>query len=159
MNLLITYNTMKQIIMVAMFLMGVMSVNDIFAQGHKVTPQEQEILDLSNAKWQWMSEKDADKLAELFHENSVFVHMGGAWGKEQEVNIIRGGMIHYKNADVKSVSVRFAGKTTAVVLCDLNLLAVVGGREVTNHFMATEVYVKEKGGWKLASLSFTKLSR
>ncbi len=150
---------MKQIIMVAMFLMGVMSVNDIFAQGHKVTPQEQEILDLSNAKWQWMSEKDADKLAELFHENSVFVHMGGAWGKEQEVNIIRGGMIHYKNADVKSVSVRFAGKTTAVVLCDLNLLAVVGGREVTNHFMATEVYVKEKGGWKLASLSFTKLSR
>lgn len=150
---------MKQIIMVAMFLMGVMSVNDTFAQEHKVTPQEQEILDLSNAKWQWMSEKDADKLAELFHENSVFVHMGGAWGKEQEVNIIRGGMIHYKNADVKSVSVRFAGKTTAVVLCDLNLLAVVGGREVTNHFMATEVYVKEKGGWKLASLSFTKLSR
>lgn len=150
---------MKQIIMVAMFLMGVMSVNDTFAQERKVTPQEQEILDLSNAKWQWMSDKDADKLAELFHENSVFVHMGGAWGKEQEVNIIRGGMIHYKNADVKSVSVRFAGKTTAVVLCDLNLLAVVGGREVTNHFMATEVYVKEKGGWKLASLSFTKLSR
>ena len=150
---------MQKVLVIIMTLAFVCSSVNVFAQDRKVTPQEQEILDLSNAKWQWMSDKNADKLAELFHENSVFVHMGGAWGKEQEVNIIRGGMIHYKNADVKSVSVRFAGKTTAVVLCDLNLLAVVGGREVTNHFMATEVYVKEKGDWKLVSLSFTKLSR
>ncbi|MBR4995994.1 MAG: nuclear transport factor 2 family protein [Alistipes sp.] len=120
--------------------------------------KEKEIIELSNAKWQWMADKDADKLADLFHENSVFVHMGGAWGKKQEVDIIRGGMIHYKQADVKNVSVRFAGET-AVVLCDMNLLAVVGGNEVTNHFMVTEVYVKEKKSWKLASLSFTKLSR
>ncbi|MEQ8474345.1 MAG: hypothetical protein RIC35_24325 [Marinoscillum sp.] len=43
---------------------------------------KQEILDLSLAKWQWMADKDADKLDALFHEKSVFVHMGGSWGKE-----------------------------------------------------------------------------
>lgn len=133
-------------------------VIDVCAQEKGASAKENEILELSNAKWQWMADKDADKLADLFHENSVFVHMGGAWGKKQEVDIIRGGMIHYKHADVKSVSVRFAGET-AVVLCDTNLLAVVGGNEVANHFMVTEVYVKEKKSWKLASLSFTKLSR
>lgn len=33
-----------------------------------------------------MAEKNADKLAELFHESAQFVHMGGYWGKEQELN-------------------------------------------------------------------------
>jgi hypothetical protein len=46
---------------------------------------------------------------------------------------------------------------TAILLNRITLLAVVGGNEVTNPFMVTEVYVKKKGKWKLGSLSFTKL--
>jgi len=38
-----------------------------------------------------------------------------------------------------------------------SLLAVVGGNEVTNPFMVTEVYMKAGGKWKLGYLSFTKL--
>ena len=105
-----------------------------------------------------MADKNADQLEKLFHENSMFVHMGGAWGKSQEVNIIRSGMIHYKHADIKDVSVRFADNT-AIVLTDMNLNSVVGGNEVTNHFMVTEVYASINGEWQLASLSFTKLIR
>ena len=37
------------------------------------------------------------------------------------------------------------------------MLAVVGGNEVTNPFQVTEAYVKQDGIWKLVSLSFTKL--
>ena len=55
------------------------------------TPEEQVLVDLSNSKWNWMAEKNTDKLAELFHENAQFVHMGGYWGKEQELNTIRSG--------------------------------------------------------------------
>ena len=125
---------------------------------HSDTPAGKEVLALSADKWQWMADKDADKLAKLFHESSVFVHMGGAWGKAQEVAIIRGGMIHYKHADVKEATVRFAEDDTAIVLSDLNLLAVVGSNEVTNHFMVTENYVKIDGEWKLTILAFTKLN-
>ena len=125
---------------------------------HSDTPEGKEVLALSADKWQWMADKDADKLATLFHESSVFVHMGGAWGKAQEVAIIRGGMIHYKHADVKEATVRFAEDDTAIVLSDLNLLAVVGGNEVTNHFMVTENYIKVNGEWKLTVLAFTKLN-
>lgn len=125
---------------------------------HSDTPEGKEVLALSADKWQWMADKDADKLATLFHESSVFVHMGGAWGKAQEVAIIRGGMIHYKHADVKEATVRFAEDDTAIVLSDLNLLAVVGGNEVTNHFMVTENYIKVNGEWKLTILAFTKLN-
>ncbi|MCX7876990.1 MAG: hypothetical protein N2321_12610 [Melioribacteraceae bacterium] len=37
------------------------------------------------------------------------------------------------------------------------MLAEVGGREVTNPFIVTEVYIKENNNWKLGSLSFTRL--
>uniref|UniRef100_UPI0015E63310 nuclear transport factor 2 family protein n=1 Tax=Rufibacter sp. XAAS-G3-1 TaxID=2729134 RepID=UPI0015E63310 len=104
----------------------------------------------------WMADKKADTLAALFHENAVFVHMGGSWGKEQEVNIIRGGGIHYKQAEIQETRVKFIGNT-AILLSKIRLLAVVGGNEVTNPFIVTEVYVKEGGKWTLGSLSFTRL--
>ena len=56
----------------------------------------------------------------------------------------------------KEATVRFAGDDTAIVLSDLNLLAVVGDNEVTNHFMVTENYIKVNGEWKLTILAFTK---
>lgn len=117
---------------------------------------EQEVIHLSQEKWRWMSERDVDTLDALFHEKAVFVHMGGAWGKAQELDIIKSGGIHYKQADVHEVSVNIIG-TTAILLNRITLLAVVGGNEVTNPFMVTEVYVQQEGGWKLASLSFTRL--
>ena len=117
---------------------------------------EQEVINLSKEKWRWMSERNVDTLVALFHEKSVFVHMGGSWGKEKELDIIKSGGIHYKKADIHEVSVNIIG-TTAVLLNRITLLAVVGGNEVTNPFMVTEVYVQQDGGWKLASLSFTRL--
>ena len=103
-----------------------------------------------------MSEKKADTLAALFDDKAMFVHMGGAWGKAQEVEIIRSGGIHYKQADVLEASARIID-STAIVLNRIRLLAVVGGNEVTNPFMVTEVYVRRNGAWKLGSLSFTRL--
>lgn len=117
---------------------------------------EQEVTNLSKEKWRWMSERAVDALDALFHEKSVFVHMGGSWGKEQELEIINSGGIHYKQADIHEVSVNIIG-ATAILLNRITLLAVVGGNEVTNPFMVTEVYVRQDNGWKLASLSFTRL--
>ena len=147
---------MKRILLITLMLISIFSTAS--AQEPQADPRSQEVLSLSSNLWKWMADKNADQLEKLFHENSMFVHMGGAWGKSQEVNIIRSGMIHYKHADIKDTSVRFADNT-AIVLTDMNLLAVVGGNEVTNHFMVTEVYANINGEWKLASLSFTKLSR
>jgi len=117
---------------------------------------EQEIIDLSKEKWQWMSDKKVDTLNTLFHEKAVFVHMGGSMTKEQELGVIKSGGIHYKQADIHEVSVNIMG-TVAILLNRITLLAVVGGNEVTNPFMVTEVYLKEGEQWKLGSMSFTRL--
>lgn len=49
------------------------------------TDTEQEIKELSKAKWQWMADKDVDKLASLFDDRSKFVHMSGTWNKDREL--------------------------------------------------------------------------
>ncbi len=122
------------------------------------TPEQQEIINLSKQKWQWMENKNGDSLDALFDDSCMFVHMGGSWGKTQEVNIIKSGGIWYKKAEVYSVSVKTFGNT-AILLNDIDLLAVVGGNEVTHAFMVTEVYIKENGKWKMAQLTFSQLLR
>lgn len=139
-------------------IIAALSMHFSFAQESKTTPTavEQELLTLSKNKWQWMSDRDTDKLTPFFHDKSMFVHMGGSWGKQQELDVIKSGGIWYKKADILSASVTIIDNT-AIVLNRITLLAVVGGNEVTNPFMVTEVYIKENGKWVLGSLSFTKL--
>lgn len=124
----------------------------------KFTKEEQEILDLSKTKWTWMADKSVETLDGLFEENCVFVHMGGSWGKKRELETIKGGMIWYKKAEIYSASVNIFGNT-AILLNDIDLVAMVGGKEVVNPFMVTEVYIKKEGKWKMGSLTFSHLMR
>lgn len=119
------------------------------------TAEEQAIVDLSNSKWDWMAEKNVEKLAELFHENAQFVHMGGYWGKTEELNTIRTGGIWYKKAEIHDVQVKFAAGT-AIVYSRIHLNSVVGGNAVRFPFIVTEVYVMENGRWQLSVLAFTR---
>ena len=140
------------------FCVLLMSMQYSNAQQTKENPTsaEQEIINLSKQKWLWMADKNTDSLNTLFDQKSVFVHMGGSWGKTQEINTIKSGGIWYKKADIHSVSVNIIDNT-AILLNNITLLAVVGGNEVTNPFIVTEVYMNENGKWLLGSLSFTRL--
>lgn len=117
---------------------------------------EQELINLSKQKWQWMAERKVDSLDGLFHDKAVFVHMGATMSRKQELDVIKGGTIQYKNTEIQEASVRIIDQT-AILLNKIRLTAVVGGNEVVNPFVVTEVYVQQSGTWKLASLSFTRL--
>ena len=104
-----------------------------------------------------MSECQVNSLAALFHDKAVFVHMGATFSKDQELEVIRSGQIHYKDVEIQEVTVPFIDATTAIILNKIRLVAVVGGNEVTNPFVVTEVYVQQSGTWALAWLSFTRL--
>src|SRR5688500_2460311 len=64
------------------------------------TKAEQEVIDLSRVKWRWMSEKKVDTLAALFLDQARFVHMSGSMNRDQELETIRSGRIHYKHAEI-----------------------------------------------------------
>ena len=117
---------------------------------------EQEILQLSKDKWQWMADKAVDKLGPLFHDDSKFVHMSGTWKKAEELDIIKSGSIWYKQADVHDVAAEVF-ENTAIVWSRITLVAVVGGNEVKTEFTTTEVYQKAASDWKLLDLTFSSV--
>lgn len=127
-----------------------------YRAGSRRSNDEGEILALSRTKWRWMADRKVDSLAALFGDDAVFVHMGGTMSRSQELDVIRGGAIQYKHAEIEEASVRFLGNT-AILLNRIRLDAVVGGNEVSNPFMVTEVYVRQGDAWRLGSLSFTRL--
>lgn len=144
-------NMKKHLVLIAFLLVSVASIS---AQ----STSEKQLLDLSKKKWAWMSEKNTDSLQILFNDKSNFVHMGGTWGKSREIDIIKSGFIWYKKAEVYTASVNLFGNT-AILLNEIDLVAVVGGNEVVNPFMVTEIYLKESGRWNLAQLTFSHLAR
>lgn len=117
---------------------------------------EQEIKDLSKAKWQWMADKNVDKLAPFFHDESKFVHMSGTWKKNEELDIIKTGRIWYKKADVHDVAVEIIDDN-AIVWNRITLTAVVRGTDAVTEFTVTEVYKKRGNDWKLLALTFSSV--
>ena len=71
-----------------------------------------------------MADKNVDSLNALFNAKSVFVHRGGSWGKEPGLNVIKSGGIHYKKADIHSVSVNIIDNT-AILLNNITILAII----------------------------------
>ena len=76
---------MKSLVITAMLLLT-LTVGANAQENRKVfTAEEQAIVDLSNNKWDWMSEKNVERLAELFHENSQFVRSFGSGASEPHI--------------------------------------------------------------------------
>lgn len=148
---------MKTRVIVTCLLLAIIMASP--AQSAKAGAEEktkQELLALSKNKWQWMADKNVDKLALLFHDKSKFVHMSGTWKKDEELDIIKTGSIWYKKADVHDVAIELFGNT-AIVWSRITLQAVVRENEVSNQFTVTEVFKKEKGVWKLLALTFSSV--
>ena len=135
------------------FLLIILGAQNSFAQNPAA---EQEIKDLSKAKWQWMSDKNVEKLASLFHDQSKFVHMSGTWKKREELEIIKSGSIWYKKADVHDVAVEIVDNV-AIVWSRITLTAVVRGSDAVTEFTVTEVYSKSGADWKLLALTFSSV--
>jgi hypothetical protein len=117
---------------------------------------EQELTQLSKDKWQWMADKDVDKLAKLFDEKAKFVHMSGTWKTAEELEIIKSGSIWYKEAKVHDTAVEVLGKT-AIVWNRITLDAVVRGNVAVTEFTVTEVYQKQGKNWKMLALTFSSV--
>ena len=136
------------------FLLSILlvSISSSFAQ----TATEKELIQLSMDKWQWMSDKDVDKLDKLFDAKAKFVHMSGTWKKDEELDIIKSGRIWYKKATVKDTAVEIVGNT-AIVWNRITLDAIVREQVSVTEFTVTEVYQKQGNDWKMLALTFSSV--
>jgi hypothetical protein len=137
-------------LIIAFFLLG---TTFSFAQS---TKDEQEVMQISKDKWQWMADKDVDKLEKLFDDKAKFLHMSGTWKKAEELEIIKTGSIWYKKATIHDSAIEVSGKT-AIVWNRITLESVVRGNDAKVEFTVTEVYQKHKKDWKMLALSFSSV--
>jgi hypothetical protein len=101
----------------------------------KYTKAEQEIINLSKTKWQWMADKNVEKLAPLF---------------------IKTGSIWYRKTDVHDVAVEIVNDV-AIAWSRITLTAEVRGTDAVTQFTVTEVYKKQGNDWKLLVLTFSSV--
>jgi hypothetical protein len=136
------------------FLLSILlvSISSSFAQ----TAAEKELIQLSMDKWQWMSDKDVDKLEKLFDAKAKFVHMSGTWNKDEELDIIKRGRFWYKKATVKDTAVEIVGNI-AIVWNRITLDAIVREQVAVTEFTVTEVYQKQGNDWKMLALTFSSV--
>ena len=132
--------------------LSLVTISSAWAQ----TNAEETIKQLSMDKWQWMSDKDVDKLDKLFDAKAKFVHMSGTWKKDEELDIIKTGRIWYKKATVKDTAVEISGNT-AIVWNRITLDAVVREQVAVTEFTVTEVYQKQGKDWKMLALTFSSV--
>ncbi len=141
---------MKKVLLILSF--ALFAITSSFAQN----AEEQSLIQLSMDKWQWMSDKDVDKLDKLFDAKAKFVHMSGTWKKDEELDIIKTGRIWYKKATVKDTAVEIVSNT-AIVWNRITLDAIVREQVAVTEFTVTEVYQKQGNDWKMLALTFSSV--
>lgn len=116
----------------------------------------EKIVEVSNAIWEAVKKGDLDTLSNRVHQDAVFVHMGATFSRDEEMNVIKEAKIVFKDIEFQEKTIKEFDLIT-ILLNKLKLTAIVGGNEVTNPFVVTEVYVKNGDELKLASLSYTRI--
>ena len=112
---------------------------------------EQEVLSLSKKKFAWLTQKKLDSLSLILDERVRYVHSNG-WvqNKKEIIDDISSGKLNYTSIIVKSSEVRLYNKT-AVVNGTGSFEVNMDGKPLTIELSYTEVYVKNKSKWLLAS--------
>ena len=121
------------------------------------TKEEKEILDLSTRKFRWMVEAKLDSLDWLLDERLSYIHSSG-WTqtKKEFLEDFNNGKLVYHSIKPRELSARVY-KRSAVVTGKVEANTTLNGNTSTLNIMFTEVYVMQKGGWKLVSRHASRL--
>ena len=107
--------------------------------------------------WDAKQANDMTGVADLIADNAHFVHMGITFDKTGELAVFNEKSFIFKAVDVAEEYVEDYG-TTAIIFKKMILTAVIGGNEVQNPFVISEVFTKADAGWKLAAETYTRIA-
>ncbi|MFM7854989.1 MAG: nuclear transport factor 2 family protein [Flammeovirgaceae bacterium] len=125
--------------------------------GFSQSKTEQELLALSKKKFDWLTQKKLDSLAIILDERVKYIHSNG-WiqNKKEIIDDVASGKLNYTSIAIKSNDVRLYGKT-AIVNGTGSFHVTMDGKPLTIELSYTEVYVRKKGKWLLASRHANRL--
>lgn len=113
---------------------------------------EKEILDLSKEKFLWKTSNQFDKLAALFDDELIFIHITGhITTKADWINQLKNRRFVYNKIEQRNASVKLYGNTAVLVG---KAEFTVNGGSIYN-LIYTEVYTRIENQWKLVNLHTT----
>ena len=107
--------------------------------------------------WDAKQANDMTEVADLIADNAHFVHMGITFDKTGELAVFNEKSFIFKAVHIAEEYVEDYG-TTAIIFKKMILTAVIGGNEVQNPFVISEVFTKADAGWKLAVETYTRIA-
>ncbi|SFE98574.1 nuclear transport factor 2 family protein [Trichococcus pasteurii] len=107
--------------------------------------------------WAAKQANDMTAVAGFIADNARFVHMGITFDKAGELEVFNEKIFLFKAVDVAEEYVEDYG-STAIIFKKMILTAVIGGNEVQNPFVLSEVFTKTEAGWKLAAETYTRIA-
>lgn len=112
---------------------------------------------ISEQIWAAKQANDMTAVAGFIADNAHFVHMGITFDKTGELEVFNEKIFLFKAVDVAEEYVEDYG-STAIIFKKMILTAVIGGNEVQNPFVLSEVFTKTEAGWKLAAETYTRIA-
>lgn len=112
---------------------------------------EQQIIDLSKKKFDWMIRMKVDSLQDVLDDRLMFVHSNG-WSenKQEFIDDIKSGKLKYVNIEVSQSSARVY-PATAIVTGTGKFTVMLDGKPLEINLFYTEVYILKNKKWLLAS--------
>jgi ketosteroid isomerase-like protein len=131
-----------------LIVMTLLQLNQTSAQAKT----EAEILELSTEKFRWKTARQIDRVADLFDDEIIFVHLNGHISSKKEwIDQLRSGRFIYNVIKVKEASAKSYGDTT-VLVGKAEFTVTMGGSKSKYDLVYTEVYAKKADSWKLVNL-------
>ena len=116
-----------------------------------------EVQHISERIWAAKQANDMTTVEELIADNARFVHMGVTFNKAGELAVFNEKTFIFKAIDIAEEYVEDYG-CTAIIFKKLILTALIGGNEVQNPFVISEIFTKTEAGWQLAAETYTRIA-
>ena len=107
--------------------------------------------------WDAKLANDMTAVAGFIADNARFVHMGITFDKPGTLEVFNENIFIFKEVDLAQEYGADYG-STAIIFKKLILTAAIGGNEVQNPFVLSEVFTKTEDGWKLAAETYTRVA-
>ena len=121
------------------------------------TTQEQQLIQLSKKKFEWLIAKNIDSLKIVLDDHTQYVHSNGWIQTKQEVlDDVVNGKLNYQEVLVTEANVRLY-PDMAILIGKGKFSGIVNKSLFTMDLLYTEVYVKKGTKWLLASRHANKL--
>lgn len=118
---------------------------------------ESAVLQIHQKKFEWMVNKQYDSLSNVLDNRLAYIHSNGWMETKQEVIAdLRSGKLNYTAVEISEATAR-SYKSTVIVNGKGSFSVLMDGKPLVILLNYTEVYVKNKKGWKLASRHANKI--